>query len=47
MKKPLVCLLGLHKWRTERNEEGQRYQLCLKCGTSRDKLALNDFGGGF
>ena len=28
-----------------RNEEGQRYQLCLRCGVSRDKLSLNDFGG--
>jgi hypothetical protein len=29
-----------------RNEEGQRYQLCLRCGVSRDKLTLNDHGGG-
>ncbi|TDO54729.1 hypothetical protein EV643_101519 [Kribbella sp. VKM Ac-2527] len=46
MKKPLQCLLGLHSWKNMRNEEGQRYQLCLPCGVSRDKLSLNDFGGG-
>ncbi|MEV0282615.1 MULTISPECIES: hypothetical protein [unclassified Kribbella] len=46
MKKPLRCVLRVHTWRTRRNEEGQRYQLCLGCGITRDKLTLNDFGGG-
>jgi hypothetical protein len=46
MKKPLQCLLRFHKWKTTRNEEGQRYQLCQRCGVSRDKLSLNDFGFG-
>jgi hypothetical protein len=43
-KKPLRCRLHLHTWKTERNEEGQRYERCLGCGTTRDKLSLNDFG---
>jgi hypothetical protein len=43
MKKPLQCLLGLHRWRTEHNEEGQRYELCLRCGTTRDKIVLGDY----
>lgn len=46
MKKSLKCLLGLHKWKTERNEEGGRYQLCLNCGTTRDKLTLTDYSPG-
>ncbi|HEY9334775.1 MAG TPA: hypothetical protein VIQ79_10150 [Kribbella sp.] len=46
MDKPLRCRLHLHKWKNERNEQGQRYQRCLGCGTTRDKLTLNDFGAG-
>jgi hypothetical protein len=40
MKKPLRCLLHLHIWRDQRNEEGERYQLCLGCGITRDKLTI-------
>jgi hypothetical protein len=44
MNKPLRCRLRLHRWKAERNEEGQRYERCLECGTTRDRLTLNDFG---
>ena len=43
MKKPLQCRLLFHKWETKRNEEGERYQLCLRCGITRDKLSINNW----
>ena len=41
--KPLRCVLHLHDWRTHHNEEGQRYQLCARCGAYREKLTLTDY----
>jgi RimJ/RimL family protein N-acetyltransferase len=43
MKKPLRCRLGVHTGRTDRNDEGQRYLTCERCGTNRHKITLNDF----
>lgn len=40
-----MCLLGLHKWKTEHNEEGGRYEICLRCGITRSKIHLMDNPG--
>jgi hypothetical protein len=44
--KPLRCVLHLHDWRTHHNDEGQRYQLCARCGAYREKYTLTDYGAG-
>ena len=51
-EKPFGCRLGIHKWQTHRNDEGQRYLTCLRCGKDSDKITLNDYAdpggaGGF
>jgi hypothetical protein len=40
MKKPVLCLLGLHKWLTHHNDEGQPYLLCVSCKKYRETLNL-------
>ena len=40
----LLCRLGIHKWQTRRNDEGQRYITCLRCSKDGDKITLNDSG---
>jgi hypothetical protein len=44
--KPLRCLLHLHVWHTYHNDEGQRYQLCTRCGAYREKYTLTDYRAG-
>jgi len=44
--KPLGCLLHLHVWHTYHNDEGQRYQLCTRCGAYREKYTLTDYRAG-
>jgi hypothetical protein len=44
--KPLRCLLHLHAWHTYHNDEGQRYQLCTRCGAYREKYTLTDYKAG-
>ena len=44
--KPLRCLLHLHVWHTYHNDEGQRYQLCTRCGAYREKYTLTDYKAG-
>ena len=44
--KPLRCLLHLHEWHTHHNDEGQRYQLCARCGAYREKYTLTDYKAG-
>jgi hypothetical protein len=31
-KKPLKCLLFLHDWQQQHNDQGQRYEVCARCG---------------
>ena len=40
----LLCRLGIHKWQTRRNDEGQRYITCHRCNRDGDKITLNDSG---
>jgi hypothetical protein len=40
------CVLRLHDWREKRNEEGQRYEVCDRCGAYRDRISLMDRPGG-
>jgi hypothetical protein len=42
--KPLLCRLGIHSWEDHRNDEGQRYVTCRRCGRDGDKITLNDYG---
>ena len=44
--KHLRCLLHLHDWHTHHNDEGQRYQLCARCGAYREKYTLTDYKAG-
>jgi hypothetical protein len=43
VKKPLLCLLRMHKWRTEHNEEGQPYQICERCGAYHERFSFIDY----
>ena len=43
-KKDLRCRLGIHSWENHRNEEGQRYITCRRCGRDGDKITMNDSG---
>ena len=43
--KSLLCRLGIHKWQTHRNDEGQRYITCLRCNKDSDKVTLTDVQG--
>jgi hypothetical protein len=44
--KPLRCLLHMHVWHTYHNDEGERYQLCTRCGAYREKYTLTDYRAG-
>ena len=44
--KPLRCLLHLHAWHNFHNDEGQRYQVCTRCGAYREIYILTDYGAG-
>ncbi|WP_169064305.1 hypothetical protein [Geodermatophilus dictyosporus] len=35
----LRCRLGLHAWRPQRNEQGQGYLRCARCGKDDDRGA--------
>jgi hypothetical protein len=46
MAKPWRCRLHLHRWRFERDYQGQRYRECVRCGAiSGGSTPLP--GGGF
>lgn len=32
MAKSLLCRIGWHKWRTEKNDSGEQYVTCRRCG---------------
>jgi hypothetical protein len=40
-KKPLKCRLFLHDWRQQHNDQGQRYEVCDRCGAYRDRGSDN------
>jgi hypothetical protein len=53
MAKTLMCRLGRHDWKRKRNEEGQPYKECARCGKCREQQSAvgrsgdwTDFAGG-
>ena len=36
MTRPLLCRLGMHKWRKMYNEQGQMYRNCERCDRDDD-----------
>jgi hypothetical protein len=44
--RPLLCRFGMHSWENRRNDEGQRYVTCRRCGKDGDKIVLNETTGG-
>ena len=48
MAKPWRCRLHLHRWRFERDYQGQRYRKCVRCGAisgGSTPLPGGEFGG--
>jgi hypothetical protein len=48
MAKPLLCLIGMHRWKREVNSEsGKAYQHCARCGADNDPgSGIRAAGGG-
>ncbi|NUR07162.1 MAG: hypothetical protein HOQ22_08965 [Nocardioidaceae bacterium] len=42
--KSLLCRVGIHRWEDRRNDDGEAYRLCLRCGAEGDKIHLADYG---
>jgi hypothetical protein len=45
--KRLRCRLHRHAWRTQHNEQGQAYQICVYCPAERDPFDLNAAGSDY
>jgi len=46
MPKALRCRLGMHLWRLHRNDQGQRYRTCERCGKDDDPGGRVTMPGG-
>ena len=49
MATSLLCRLGMHRWQTQVNEQGQRYRTCERCRKDDDpgsRVPLPGGGGG-
>ncbi|HEX8628519.1 MAG TPA: hypothetical protein VF755_10160 [Catenuloplanes sp.] len=46
MRKPLRCLLAMHSWRKDFNEQGQMYRICRRCGKEDDPRSRITAVGG-
>ncbi len=42
--KSLRCRVGVHSWETRRNDDGEAYVVCRRCGKESDKISLSDYG---
>ena len=42
--KPLRCRIGFHSWENRRNDAGEPYIECRRCGTESDKIHLSNYG---
>ena len=40
MAKTLMCRLGRHDWKRKRNEEGQPYKECARCGKCAEEQSI-------
>ena len=48
MRKPIRCRLGFHAWEPRKNEDGETYQACTRCGVDGNRLSPSDYlSGGF
>lgn len=34
----LLCILNIHKWRTDSSDKRKEYRCCIRCGEERWKL---------
>jgi hypothetical protein len=42
--KSLRCRVGIHSWETSKNDDGDAYLVCRRCGEVGDKINLADYG---
>ena len=42
--KSLRCRIGVHSWEHRRNDDGEAYLECRRCGQEGDAIHLSDFG---
>jgi hypothetical protein len=42
--KSLLCHLGVHSWEHLRNDEGESYIECRRCGKESEQIHLSDYG---
>ena len=42
--KSLLCHVGVHSWEHLRNDEGEPYLECRRCGKESDQIHLSDYG---
>jgi hypothetical protein len=43
----ILCRIGAHRWRTQRNaEDGAPYLECERCRKEKDTISLSDHYGG-
>ena len=42
-RRPLLCLLGIHRWHWADTEDGDRYQCCLRCGQDKAERVAGTF----
>ncbi len=43
----ILCRIGVHRWRTQRNaEDGTPYLECERCRKEKDTISLSDHYGG-
>ena len=40
----LRCRVGVHSWDHRRNDEGDAYIVCRRCGKESDQIHLADYG---
>jgi len=42
----MLCKVGVHDWRPERNlESGLHYLVCRRCGKEKDTMSIVDIQG--
>ena len=42
-RRPLLCLLRIHRWHWADAEDGGRYQCCLRCGQDKSESVAGTF----
>jgi hypothetical protein len=46
MTKGIRCRLGIHAWKRQRNDAGQGYRTCTRCGLDDDPGSRSSVAGG-